>query len=166
MAFSTALFAVAGGMAALQAVGQVAQGFADKEIADRNADLAQLQADQAREIGARHERAIRKQGRRLQGDIIVATASQGAALTGSPLELLADAARESELQALDARFEAETKARGLEEQARLDKQRGKNAVVGGFVSAGSTLVRTGTSILGAYGPFSRPGAATFAEKAG
>ena len=98
---------------------------------------AKVAADQQREL---HRRVIANQ-RALYGSTGVESAS------GSPLLVIADSAKQAELDALIIQAGGEARAIGFQAQAGLDRFQGRNAGAAGYANAGSTLL---SGAAGAY----------------
>lgn len=144
--------------AAVQAVGAIQQGRAQAasyksaaQAADYNATMARLNAGVAGEQANAAEEQQQRQFRALQAKGVVAAAESGAGLDGSNLDVLKQNAVANELDALTIRYEGQMKARGLLAQSELDKlqaqasrRAGKDAMTGGYLSAGANLL-TGAS---------------------
>lgn len=93
------------------------QAAAEERAANFNADLLEQQ-------GLQREAFLRRRSRQAQGGVRARIAKSGVRLEGSPLQALAQGAAESEIDALNVRFDAQT-------QARLERMAGRNAVAQG-----------------------------------
>ena len=126
-----------------------AQSEAEAQMAERNAQTLELDA-QAQEEKTKFDlvRAVLT-GERIQGALTAQLGASGARLdVGAPLDLLSAQASELDLDRMLIGFEGTTKAARLRDQAGIVRaggdmalQRGKNAELAGFIGAGSSLLR-------------------------
>ena len=139
--------------AALAVVGGVVQGYAQKQQAEAQADAIKDQGRQDLEGAYAEERAQRRRFAVLQGQARSGIGKSGSALEGSPLELLAQNAAESEVEALAIRtFGINAKKRANTEASNL-RQQGKLALYSGIIGglASGAGVASGTGLLGGSG---------------
>lgn len=134
-----AAVAVAGAGALIGAAGESAALSHQKKVARRNADIARANAS---EMAAR----IRTGGRRTQGALRAAIGASGLTVEGSALDVLADSATETELDALSAIYEGEIQALGFGDKAALAKHQAKMARIKGAVGVGSSLLSIGKKV--------------------
>lgn len=121
----------------ISASGAVASGVAQRQSAQFQASIAKQNASLARQRAAVDEDRVRRQGRRLLGRI----KARGAAQAGDlPLDLIADAASEIELDALLTRFGGELGSRDALARASAARASGRAALAGGIISAGGSLL--------------------------
>lgn len=122
---------------AISAGGAVASGVAQRQSAQFQASVDKQNAVLARQRAALDEDRVRRQGRRLLGTI----KARGAAQAGDlPLDLIADAASEFELNALLARFRGDVESRDARNRAKAARASGDAALAGGIISAGGSLL--------------------------
>ena len=107
-------------------VAQVQRLNAEAQAAEFNALNAEREAGRAVEAAAFEERRFREDVRRFQGRQRAAAAA-GITLSGSPLELVAESARDAELDALAIRFSGDVESARLMSQAALDRLAGRGA---------------------------------------
>lgn len=140
-AFTSILLGIAAGATLLSGIGQAKQ---ERETATFNALQAERDATTARLEAEEEAERIRRQGRRLRGEQIAASAASGLAGGGSLLDILADDALEIELQAQDVlRRGAISSQVSLEEASitrRIGKSRARQSILGGIGRAGSIVV--------------------------
>lgn len=92
-------------------------------VADVNAELAEQQSVQAGQLGVRSERQLRQQGRRLAGAQRTAFAASGVDVgSGTARSVLSDTSRQTELDALDIRYNTAIQQRGFGIQAQGFRQ--------------------------------------------
>jgi len=108
-------------------VAQVQRLNAEAQAAEFNALNAEREAGRAVEAAAFEERRFREDVRRFQGRQRAAAAAAGITLSGSPLELVAESARDAELDALAIRFSGDVESARLMSQAALDRLAGRGA---------------------------------------
>jgi hypothetical protein len=145
--------------AGIGAIGEIQQGYAAKQQAEYNASVAEANAAAARQQAALDESTSRKKSSMLLGTIRARAAANTGDVEGSALDVLADSAAEAELEALVLRYGGEVKARQSESEARLLRQRGKDAVWGGYIGAGTKLLTAAAYGAKAYGAPSAGGSA-------
>lgn len=122
---------------AISAGGAIASGVAQRQSAQFQAAVAKQNASLARQRAALDEDRVRRQDRRLLGTI----KARGAAQAGDfPLDLIADAASEIELDALLTRFGGELGSRDALNRAAAARASGQAALAGGIISAGGSLL--------------------------
>ena len=137
---------------AMSAVGAIRQGGAADAAAKAEAQAAEQQAQGARNRAQFEIAQERRAQRQAFGQQVAQLGSQGTALTGQPIDLLADNAKQAELALQAIRFESEIAARNQENQAALARFRGRRARREGFFSAGTELLSGATRIAGMRDP--------------
>ena len=118
------------------------------KLARREANLAEMRAQDAQRRGGLEEDRFRRQQSLLQGEQVSGLAAAGVELdSGAPLQILADTAEATELDARTIRYNAQLEAWGLRNQgeghaaqARLALAEGRNARNSAYLSAGSSLL--------------------------
>jgi hypothetical protein len=118
---------------AFSAVGAIQQGQAAASTADYNARVATQNA-------AYEERIQREKAQRLMAQQSSGYLKAGVAMSGTPLDVLADTAAQAELDALAIRYGGATQAAGYRAQ-------GAAAKTAGYIGTGTTLL-TGASSWG------------------
>lgn len=131
----------------LEAIGSIQQGFAARQQGEYNARVAEQNAAAARQQAALDESTSRKKSAMVIGSIRARAAANTGDVGGSALDVLADSAGEAELEALTLRYAGEVKARQSESEAKLQRQRGESAFIGGFIGAGTALLKGGARLL-------------------
>jgi hypothetical protein len=124
--------------------GAIGQSQSQGQQYDYNAQVAEANAQAARQSAAFEEERTRERARRLQGSQRAAYAKAGVQMVGSPLEVLDETAIEAELDAQAIRYGGAVRAGQELSQAEIDRRRGREARGGGYVSAGATIL-TGVS---------------------
>lgn len=127
--------------AAIQAVGAIQAAQAAQQQANFQAGILRQQAESARQKAAADEEDFRRARSR---DLAFRRAALGASGVepglGSPLLVSEDFAGEVELQALRIRSGGELRATRAEQQADLQRFKGRAARTAGFVRGGSLLI--------------------------
>ena len=131
---------------AMSAVGAIREGNAADASAKAQAQATEQQAQAVRNRAQFEIAQERRTQRQALGQQVAQLGSQGTALTGQPIDLLADNAKQAELALQAIRFESEIAARNQENQAALTRFDGRQARREGFFSAGTELLRGATSI--------------------
>jgi hypothetical protein len=123
--------------AAMSAAGAIQAGQAQKKMAQYNARVAE---DTARYQAERQQDKVQ----RLMGAARVAVNKSGIAMSGSPLDVLADSAMQSELdhQAILRQGKA---------QAAMDRYQGGQAARAGYFGAATALLSGASKAAGAFG---------------
>lgn len=117
---------------------QMLQGFMAKQQADAQADIQMANARQEELVGAQREATVRRRNRRAMAQGRAIAASSGFTSEGTFIDVLASNAAELELEALNARFDAQSAARAQRTAAKQSKARGRTALVSSFLSAAGT----------------------------
>lgn len=120
---------------------QQAAGETSQQIGEFNAQIAEQNAALARSQAAVEEARVRKSAEAFKGKQKAAfTASGVDPGTGSPLLVLADTAREAEIEALNVRRRGEIQATGFEQEAVGERFTGAQAVKAGSTGAKATIL--------------------------
>lgn len=135
------------GAAIIGAIGSVQQGNAAKSAANYNARVAENNATLARQQAAAQEEQHRRLARRQLGQMRAAYGASGVTMEGSPLDILAQSAKDAELDALNIRYGGELKAQGLESEAVLERYRGESAQRAGYMGAATGLLSGASKIM-------------------
>lgn len=123
--------------AVMSAVGQMKAGQAQKKMSEYNARIAE---DTARYQAARQQDKV---GRMMAG-ARVAINKSGLAMSGSPLDVLADSATQAEL-------DHQAILRGGAAQANMDRYQGRVAQQAGYFGAATSLLKGAGGVMGALG---------------
>ena len=150
MAIETIMLSTLIGSAGIGALGEIQQGYATKQLAEYNASVAEANATAARQQAALDEDTSRRKSSLVMGQIRARAAANSGDVNGSALDVLAESAGEAELEALVLRYGGEVKARTSESEAQLLRQRGKDAVLGGYIGAGTKLLTAAATVAGLY----------------
>jgi hypothetical protein len=136
------------------AAGAVAGGISASNDAKAQADLAEMQANEARAVSQREaDRKSREAKLIMSSQQAKAAASGGGARDPTVLQLMGDVGAEASYQERAALYEGETRGRGLEAQAAIDRMRARQAMLGGFIGAGSSVI----SGLSSWSKYQTPG---------
>lgn len=150
---ASASIGIMGAGAGFSAMGSRATGKAQQQLAEYNARVAELHADDAIVRGKESEQRLRKDVRGLIGSQRVAFAASGQEVdSGSALDVQADTAALGELDALTIRTNAAREAWGYRIQSEDSRTRGAIARAEGNNKAISTILQTGgTALYQKYG---------------
>lgn len=127
---------------AVSAVGAIQQGNAQKAALDAQSKARERQAMEQRAASQRE--AISRSDRArlvLSQQQAAAAASGGGASDKSVLDIMGRTAAEGAYQSASAIYEGEASGAGLEYQARMDRQSGRQSRLAGFINAGSTVLQ-------------------------
>lgn len=142
--------------AIVSAVGAIRQGQAAKAAANYNADIADQNAQVARDQTALAEQQQRRETLMRLGSVRAAQGHAGGdAGAGSVLDILGDVAAQSELERQQVVYEGELKARGYTNTANLDRLSGKTAQRAGYLKAGTELLGGGVDAYTTFTKFQR-----------
>ncbi len=126
--------------AAIGAVGAAQQGAQARATADYNARQQEVSAMVARDQANSREEAQRREARKLLGRSRAAVSQSGVGFGGSSQDVYQQSALDAELDALNIRYQGELEARGLLEQAKIERMEGRNrARQYGYQAVGSVL---------------------------
>ena len=131
---------------------QYRAGQIEKKVSDQQAGILEGDASRAIESGQEDARIFRMRGRMAGGSQAQGFAASGVKLSGSPLLVLEETKRESELDAMKAEYGGQLQAKRLRDEARFRRYAGKQAEIGGMMGAGTTLLTGG---LGGFGQYQR-----------
>lgn len=135
--FAPALMYISAGVAAYSAIqqGKAAEAAAAfNEITNRqNAEMARSEA-RVRASQTERETMLRL------GAIRAAQGASGGTGEGSVLDVIADSARQGEMERQYALYQGEASARGYKNTASLDAMQGKQAATAGYLKAGQELL--------------------------
>ena len=125
---------------AVSAAAAVSRANAARDQGNDAAAQAETQAQTVRQEAGRNAADLRRRNDALLARQRVRYASGGIRLSGSPLDLLADAASESELAIQDTLYRGESEASGLTVRGETARRRGKEARRQGLLSTGASLL--------------------------
>lgn len=135
--------ALAGAGIATSAVGQVKAGNAAKAQGDANAAISETNAQRSIEDAAIAESQQRTADARVLAQGAAVVGSSGVEITGSPLEVLAESARQAELNALIIRRGGQLDAQTERAGGAIQKAAGRSAQTASRFGAGSTILTGG-----------------------
>lgn len=125
---------------AIAAAGAIRQGQAAANAAEYNAELAEQNATASRQQAAANAAASDREARKRLGAIEATVGASGVAMEGSPLDILQESALNAELDRQNILYGGETRSRGYESTATLERYRGDEAETAGYMRAGSELI--------------------------
>lgn len=139
---AAAMAAMAGG-SILGAMGTLAQGKAAEQEAKFNAQMAEVE-------GRQREASVRRRGRRQMGSIRAAIGKSGVTSEGSPMEVLAESAAAIEMDAVNARLNAQMTADTLRARGKAARKASKIGAAAQLLQGAASTAGTGAQ-LGAFG---------------
>lgn len=125
---------------AVSAGTSIVSGIQQSNQAEAEADLASENATAAAQQTAVAENATRRRGRSILARQRAAIAESGIGFGGSSETLQQDSAVQAELDALTVRYEGRMRGLGFQTDAAFARQRSKNAMTGGMLSATGQLL--------------------------
>lgn len=147
---------------ALSATAAIQEGQAAAAQGKFQAGILRQRADRDRQVAAANEEDFRRKQSRLIGKRRAALGASGVEQgTGSPLLVAEDFAGEVELGALRIRSTGETSATRLEQQADLERFRGRSARRAGFIRGGALLFSGAGKAFGGGGTTLPAGSLSF-----
>jgi len=147
------------GLAAPLAIGTTLARTAVEAQADTaQARFAEQQAAASVALARQQEAALRRAAQRDAATLRARFAGAGVAPTGSPIDVLAERAREDELDARMARYQGLEQAASLQMEARLHRAKRTVRLIG---AAGAV----GSSLIGAHDSGLKPAPASVAKHA-
>ena len=124
-------------------VGSILSGIATKKAHDFDANVARNNASVSDRTAAENVKRQHRAGLREQGTI------RSKNLSG--LDFLQEAVAESKLRELDITHQGAIQAEGFQNQAALEKFKGKAALIGASVSASASLLRGASKMSNPFG---------------
>jgi len=121
-------------MMAVTAASAVQQASAAKKEAAYNSKVAEQNAEMARASGRAQSEQIRRQSVDQLGEMRASFSANGVGMEGSALDLMSESAYQFELDKQYAKYNAETKAIGYQNQGRLSQMRGKSQAQGAYLA--------------------------------
>lgn len=147
--------AIAAGSAGLGVIGSIMQGNQQAaaynqqaRAAERNAQVADIQARQAYDAGLQNELSQRRSASQQQADVRASVAESGFdAGSGTALAIQQQSARDLEMDALQTRYQALLQGQGYEQQAVMDRytastlrQSARGARRAGYIGAATSVL--------------------------
>ena len=142
MAAGVAAALLLGGGTILNVMSQLSQGSTAERLAEREAEQARMQ-------GREREKLIRKSGARAKGRLRAAIGKSGVTLEGSPMDALAESAMNIEMDAINARYGAESQAQATEFEGQARKRASRVGAAASLLSGTGQTIFTGHQ-LGAF----------------
>lgn len=138
---------------AVSAAGSIASGQAQAAASDYNTKILKQRATQERDAAAAEASDYRRGESRKMAATRAARGVSGVTMEGSPLAVDDATIREVALGASRLKYKGDIAARRLEDEAKLEKQRGKMAKTTSYFQAGSSLLSGAGQ---AFGQFVKP----------
>lgn len=130
-----------------QANSQAASMRAQQQASDYNAAVMNQNAAVETQQAGQREEAQRRQARMILGSQRAAIAQSGGGMEGSAADLVAQSARDAELDALTLRYEGQMRARGMGIQAEQETYQGRvaganasRAMTAGYMGAAGSIL--------------------------
>lgn len=129
----------------MKAQGDEQKGEVEGSIQDYKAKIADQNAGLAIQQAAENERKARAEGAQSLGAGRAAYGASGVTMEGSPTEVLAQGAAQSELNALTIRHAGQVQAVGYRNEANLARYEGNAARTTGYVAGAADLLAGGAT---------------------
>ena len=120
---------------ALMGGSSLLQGFGQYQSNKANADISKVQSKQAELNAAYNERRQREQSAQLMGEQAARYGASGVSMEGSPLMVMADQARQSELEALAIRNEGKMASEAYKSEESQYKKAATMSLMGGVLNS-------------------------------
>lgn len=147
MAEAAAGIGILGG-AGLSAVGAIRQGNMEAKAAEMNAQMNEQNAVLTEAQAREEERRQRIFARKQIGEMRANYGASGVTTEGSPMEVLEESAMQAELDSLNIRYAGAARSAQYRNQAKLQRFYGKEAKLGGYLSAAGSLLGGAGSFVG------------------
>jgi hypothetical protein len=121
--------------AAIGAAGAIRSANVQRNAADYNAQVREQQAHTTAVQTVTAEEEARRHARKVIGTQLAAISESGTGLSGSNLDLLNESLYNSEMDALNIRYQGDLQQRGLLEEAKQSRRQGRDAQAGGYLNA-------------------------------
>lgn len=115
---------------------------------DYQAEVAKTQGEQAMMAAEAEAKDRRRRARYLLGAQIADTAASGLALEGSPLLAMVDSGVQEDLEARRILYKGKLAQTGARADAALANYQASSTRMGGYMSAGVSLLRSGSNMYG------------------
>lgn len=132
-------------------LGAVRQGNANANVAEYNASISEQNASIVEAQGAEQARRSLVNTHKLIGAQQAAYGASGVASDGSAMDVMRASAAQGELNALTLKNNAAIKANAYRNEANLDRYRGNNDKIAGYMNAASTGLMGGSKMSGMSG---------------
>jgi hypothetical protein len=139
----------------MQGNAQAAAYNAQAAAAEQNRGIAELQASESLQKGAREERRFRREANQFAASQESLLAASGAAMSGSALNVLADTAMGIEEDAAQVRYNTlkekwgyDVQAVNFGNEASAARASAKSARTAGYIGAGTSILGAATNIWG------------------
>jgi hypothetical protein len=129
-------------------IGAFSASRAEADVLSTTAAIRDREAAEVRARAAAQAETTRRTALRRQGARVSAFGSTGLDVSGSALDVLADAAAEEELQIRNIVFEGEAQATSLGIQGDVLRKEAKTVKRAGLISAGTTLLTASSEFFG------------------
>ena len=128
-----------------------AEGKSTQNIANQNAQVAEMEARAARQKAGFDQRRLAEAGGRKQGALIAGLGTAGGLGSQVAGDLIAAQAAETELEILMTGYEGELTATRAERQAELDRLQGRIYMKRGKQAKRASYYKAGSSVLKGFG---------------
>ena len=124
----------------VQSIGAIQQGNATAAAASYNKRISLYNASVTEQQGKIAEDQLRKDATRRIGAMRANIGASGLSSEGSAMDLLQESAFNAEMDALNTRYNYQTKAKGFRMEGELQGMQGKAAKKAGYLSASGILL--------------------------
>lgn len=138
----------AGSLLAGQAA--MAAGRYQQTLAERNAAMYEMKADQAYTIGQNNVRRFEEDFDKLQASTEISYLKSGVKLSGTPLNVLAENLSQAEIEIANIEYDASVQSYDFNQQAVMSRMQGELAMFQGRQQRMASFINAAGSLVGAY----------------
>jgi len=138
----------AGSLLAGQAA--MAAGRYQQTLAERNAAMYEMKADQAYTIGQNNVRRFEKDFDKIQASTEISYLKSGAKMTGTPLNVLAENLTQAEIEISNIEYDASVQSYDFNQQAVMSRMQGELAMFQARQQRMASFINAAGSLVGAY----------------
>ncbi len=138
------------GSAAMSAVGSIAQGFAGNKQAQQNAAIYEAQAKNIVEAQKITAEQYRTKQNVLRGQATATAARAGLKISGTTASSISQSIMQLQMDNSYEQYNLEVQKQKALSNAALQRYQGRNALMSGFMNAGSTALKAGIDYRDKY----------------
>ena len=142
--------ALTAGSAALSSIGSIAQGFAENKQAQVNSAIYEAQARNIAEAQKITAEQNRTKENVLRGQAVTVAARNGIKISGSTANSISQSIMQLQMDNAYEQYNLEVKKQEAFDNAQLQKYKGRQALMSGFVNAGKTALTAGQDYYNKY----------------
>lgn len=133
-----------------QAVGLISQGFGENKQAQINAKIYEAQARNIEAQGQILSNQYRTKANQLQGTAVTTAARGGLKISGSVASSISQSMEQLALDESYEQYNLSVQKQQALDNARLQRYKGRQAIMNGFYNAGATALKSGADYYNKY----------------